>query len=547
MQEKAKRFFTDIWMKFSELEKPRKVKLVSACLIMIAAISIASYLLLRPQWVVIADNATWNTISQMQMVLDSAGVPHRTINNATGLMVRQQDTDRANLSIGISEINLDGVFTYADALEASGIGTTESVIQRNFQRAREHELAQSLRLIDGVENAVVNLNIPRRSPIPLPSDERATASVALTLSRTLDRQQAAGIARYIAMSVPGLESDNVTIIDTAGGNVLYYQGETVAGQMIQGEFELERIRRAEMETQIRLMLSPLFDEVRVLSNLVLNLDTIVHTEVVHTSPMGPDSATGLIDWENTDRQQVENRPVDAEPGMAPNANINYLMGGDMAGSASVRREERRFLHNIQEQIRQTPSGGVLLGASSASVVVFRNNYIYQQELINDGTIGGENGMTWEAYQRSMMPMPFDAEDAVIVAAADILLAGTGLGAIEVVGFEVPVFVPYVQPPGINIMTVVALGILALLILLLALGILRRAQQDEVTEIEPELSVEDLLVSTQLEEQREAEIEATLGGISVEDSELKKLLDKFVDENPEAVAALLKNWLSDDWR
>ena len=30
------------------------------------------------------------------------------------------------------------------------------------------------------------------------------------------------------------------------------------------------------------------------------------------------------------------------------------------------------------------------------------------------------------------------------------------------------------------------------------------------------------------------------------SETRKAIEKFVDENPEAVALLLRNWLNDDW-
>ncbi|MCL2617594.1 MAG: hypothetical protein FWD98_00930 [Defluviitaleaceae bacterium] len=524
------------------MERPRKQKLVATIVILLAAISITSYLLLRPNWVTFISGATWNSVAEMQIALNSAGIPSRTADNATALMVREQDVGRANLTVAVSGIDTANMFTFADALENSGVGTPDSIIQRNFQHARENELAQSLRMIDGVENAVVNLNIPRRSPIPLPTDERATAGVQLALSRPLDRHQAAAIARYLAMSVAGLESENVTIVDTSG-NLLYYAGENVQGQLASGEFELERIRRAEMETQVRFLLGPLFDEVRVLSNLVLNLSTDETHEIIYTSPMGPESPTGLVDHEQTERQEVENRMVDAEPGLAPNANINYLMGGDMAGSASVRRETRNFLHNIHEQVRRTPSGGVVFDASSASVVVFRYVHVYEEQLLNTGIIGGDTGITWEAYQQTMLPTTFDVGEAVM----NILFAGTGLGTIEASGFEVPVFIPYVPAPGMNLATLVALGLVALLILLLAWGILRRAQADEVTEIEPELSVEDLLVSTQLEEQREAAMEETLGGITMEDSELKKLLDKFVDENPDAVAALLRNWLSDDWR
>ena len=32
----------------------------------------------------------------------------------------------------------------------------------------------------------------------------------------------------------------------------------------------------------------------------------------------------------------------------------------------------------------------------------------------------------------------------------------------------------------------------------------------------------------------------------EKSETRKAIERFVDENPEAVALLLRNWLNDDW-
>ena len=58
-------------------------------------------------------------------------------------------------------------------------------------------------------------------------------------------------------------------------------------------------------------------------------------------------------------------------------------------------------------------------------------------------------------------------------------------------------------------------------------------------MEPELSVEDLLATTQ-EESRLDEIELD------DKSETRILIEKFVDENPEAVASLLRNWINEEW-
>ena len=63
----------------------------------------------------------------------------------------------------------------------------------------------------------------------------------------------------------------------------------------------------------------------------------------------------------------------------------------------------------------------------------------------------------------------------------------------------------------------------------------------ITVPEPELSVETLLDAT-----REAEEEELEDIGFQEKSETRILIEKFVDENPEATAALLRNWLNDDW-
>ena len=60
-------------------------------------------------------------------------------------------------------------------------------------------------------------------------------------------------------------------------------------------------------------------------------------------------------------------------------------------------------------------------------------------------------------------------------------------------------------------------------------------------MEPELSVEALLESTKEAEQDELE---NIG--FTEKSEIRVLIEKFVDENPEAAASLLRNWLNEEW-
>jgi flagellar M-ring protein FliF len=62
-------------------------------------------------------------------------------------------------------------------------------------------------------------------------------------------------------------------------------------------------------------------------------------------------------------------------------------------------------------------------------------------------------------------------------------------------------------------------------------------------MEPELSVEDLLVSTQMEELIEEDTPLEPIGYN-EKSEAMQKLDSFIDEKPEAAASLLRHWLNE---
>ena len=102
---------------------------------------------------------------------------------------------------------------------------------------------------------------------------------------------------------------------------------------------------------------------------------------------------------------------------------------------------------------------------------------------------------------------------------------------------------FIDKTGANITVTDILQIVTILIILglLAFIVIRSMWTSKKTEEEPvpeELSVEQLLESTP--EETLEDIEMDTG------SETKRLIEKFVDENPEAAATLLRNWLNEDY-
>ena len=118
---------------------------------------------------------------------------------------------------------------------------------------------------------------------------------------------------------------------------------------------------------------------------------------------------------------------------------------------------------------------------------------------------------------------------------------TGIPAanISIIAYDVPIF------QAAEGFSVDAADIAQIILIILILGLLGfvvftslRREKEEVEE-EEELSVEDMLESTQ-ENMGVEEIEMETK------SEIRLMVEKFVDDNPDAAAALLRNWLNEEW-
>ena len=111
--------------------------------------------------------------------------------------------------------------------------------------------------------------------------------------------------------------------------------------------------------------------------------------------------------------------------------------------------------------------------------------------------------------------------------------------ISVMAYTVPMFNDYVSETEF-VKDILPIIIAVIILALLAFIVWRSLRPVKVTEVETELSVDELLAATREKQKPVDEIDIE------EKSEVRKAIDKFVDENPEAVAVLMRNWLSDDW-
>src|SRR5262249_15050187 len=102
-------------------------------------------------------------------------------------------------------------------LDNESLGVSPFVQQVHYTRGIEAAMSRTIREVDGVASAKVTLALPKQSSF-LGDAPKASASVMIRLRPgvQLTGAQVDGIVGLVAMSVPGLARDNVTIVDQSG-------------------------------------------------------------------------------------------------------------------------------------------------------------------------------------------------------------------------------------------------------------------------------------------------------------------------------------------
>lgn len=534
MQESIQKNVDMVVDKWKALTRTQKIQIVSIGLALLAALFLTIYFTTKPKWEVIAPNLDANTAYNLKTSLKDSNIESKVVQNETAIAVKEADIENAKEAIVMSGVISDG-FKFEDAIKAMGMGTTADQKNMISNYEVESRLAGFIKGIDGIEDAKVKLSIPNENDFLLKSKQSASASVKLTTTRDLTSEQIEGVVSFITTSVLDLDKKNITVIDNKG-NILY-AGETEANGTVTAQYKLETQRKYDLERKVQQSLAQRYDYINVMSNLKLNSDKYIENTETYTSPL-EDSEKGIPQQQSSEKSSYTNSSNADEPGLVTNGGdaTQYPTGGEAGSEAKNEKLDTDFALNKKQTTTERLPGDIVVDESSMTVWCYKDRIYDQAELEENGAL---DGLTWLQFQQQIKdnPVALTVEQEVLQAVAN----GTGLdiNKISILAAEVPVFIPK-QIVNKSIDQYIMLSILVLLIALLAFGLIKKTAPAEVTEIEPELSVEEVLETFSKRQEYISPIDYD------SESEVKKQIEKFVDERPEAVAQLLRNWLSSDW-
>lgn len=526
----------EIWLKYT---LKQRVLIVSSVAAVALALGILVVVANRPHYETLTTCTTYNEMQEVTTLLNDNTIPYHIENGSMVVQVDKKNLTNAKMVLASSNIQAEG-YTLEDALKGS-FTTTESDKQKKWEAYLNSKFASDLESFDIVKHATVTVHLGESTNIYYSTKQEATVSAVLTLNDAMDDETATGMARLLATNVGNSTTNNVTIMST-DGTTLFSKAEDTAGSTgsagsLTGQLKYKDQIESSIITHLRqgMLSTGLYDEAHVQLNLDLNWDAVSSINTEYSAPDGQEQGLYSESYEEASSGTNGSGGVPGTSSNDQDSTTYYINDGSQSTSEySVRKYA--YLPNVLVTTTNQQPGQIIYDTSSMTVT-FVKNVIYNEDEVRER--GMLEGTTWDEFKaNNANSVAADVDPTWLTA----ISTGTGIPQenITVLAYNKPMFADSEGNVFTRNWTFWLQLVLALVILgLLAFVVIRSARPLTVEEKEPELSVEEMLRTTK--EQQSAE------DIELQDkSETRKAIEKFVDENPEAVALLLRNWLNDDW-
>ena len=533
VQEYLKKLWDRILAWWGKFTTKQKTLIISVTAGVVVALVIVVTLVRMPQYTTLIVCDTTKQTSEVKTLLDDNNITYKISADGLTVTVLKGQMSDATILLGANDIPTAG-YDISNVF-SGGFSTTEADKEKKYKLYLEQHSAENLEDQDNIENATVNLSIPENDGTLLSDDKESYASIMLTLKNPDDMNTdvAASLARFVATAIGNDTTDNIVIMDSTGS--LLFSGENesdttgVANTRLSYSTQYDNLVKGEIKDA--LVGAKIYDNVQVVPNLDLNWDKIEKTEHTYTPADGQDQ--GLLSHEDTYSQSSTNGSAQV-PGTDTNGEGTYVYQDNANSTTTTDEDSKDYVPNETITTTTPAVGAIKYDSSSIGITAIHYVVYNEDDMKAQGLLDGTTFEEYKAANGARTKGKVDDDVYSVVSKA----TGVPVANIQIVAYEEPVFVES-QNSGFSLTNIFIIGLIILILGLLAFVVIRSMRAEKQPDTKEELSLDNLLQSTQ--DQSELEAIDTEGK-----SEVRLMIEKFVDENPEAVASLLRNWLSEDW-
>ncbi len=537
MPEQVKKIQQQILEYWNKFNKKQKKIIISVAAVLLVAFGVLGWALSRPNYVTLIKCETASDAADVKKLLDGSDYSNTYKMSEDGLTFYVNKKQYASTTLFLAENNIPSSgYTYASVLESGNglLPPSDSQLALQEKMAKEQAIKQILEANEYIRRAYVDIQVPAEKLSILSEDEETMVGITLELREELPAGAGENLASVVAYMVGNETTRHIVILDNLAQVI--YSGSLAEDTSLAGQISDQVGVKAQMEsvlsTKVKGLIVKLgvWNDVEVAANLYADFDESTQTRIEYSVPDGREE--GFLQYYYLSSSE-NTSGAGGTPGTESNdEDTDYQLENASNGSSS-RVEEKHYLVNQTVDEVKGATGVVHLDQSSIAVTLTRY-HVYNEDILKEqGELDEINFTQFQAEHGTpvMMEVPDELYENLVRA------TGIARNDIHILAYEIPFFQE--STSSFDITNYLPLIVMLIIILLLAFVVFRSTRSEEVVETEPELSVEALLASTNTQ--------PAVADIDMQDkSEARKAIEKFVDENPEAVALLLRNWLDDDW-
>lgn len=399
-------------------------------LLVVAVVGLGAYYLSRPDMETLYSKLDRQDVTRIGSALTEAGISFDV--SSAGDTVMTPFSQTANARMLLAEKGLprseNAGYELFDALGSMGL--TSFMQEVTKVRALEGELARTIQTLKDVRAARVHIVLPEPGTFRRET-QKPSASVVIRTDDTEDFKNAQAIRHLVASAIPGMNVDEVTVLNTDG--TLLASGDDTTSAAPSKLLGIEGIVSGSVEEAISRTLSPYLG----IGNFQSSVNARLDTDRKSTSARKFDPEGRVERSTRTVRETGQTSDKQANPAATVEQNLpqqaNAAGTGTQSSEAKERREELTN-YEINETTTQTVSDGYDVKRLSVAVVVNRKRLM---ETLGDNP---QPAQVDEALAKikllvaSASGFTESRGDQLEISAVDFIANGQDLAPVEPVGY-----------------------------------------------------------------------------------------------------------------
>ncbi|MCL1816299.1 MAG: flagellar M-ring protein FliF [Clostridiales bacterium] len=367
---------------FTKLSRKEKIRLgVLATLILAFSITLG-VTLSRVNYAVLYSNLPPEEAGQILVALEEMGVLVKTQGSDT-ILVPSERVGEIRMRLEAEGFNSGELPT--DLIDkATGFASTAQDRDTYNQLQLQSYLRKGIKRMDKISDCLVLLNLQKESVFALnPNVKPSSASVLLELKEggLLSDSEAYAVGRFVAMTVPGLTMENISIVDSRMNRYNLDLDSIVAQQTSDNtaDFDYQVALRERIaggiEKQVINLLSPVFGEghVQAAVSLALVFDKETISSIVFAPPVEGETGGIVVSMKELYENTREAGVVEGVPGTDTNGlGVVEYPYGDLGPDQYYSQVLREMNYEINETRTEMERAQGTIRDLSIGVVIDRD-------------------------------------------------------------------------------------------------------------------------------------------------------------------------------